>query len=161
MQISSALTRSALWPEAAPAQEEPTMTLAQDFLYLATAVILGVAIGFERQWRQRPRTDRRSLEPGAACHSGTLASQNGGRVVKGKRSMSEQKFYIPHRYQGRGSGIIIDPKTPNVGQVYFDVDGSARYIFAISRRELKHLARAIERKLEEVPPAPRRRKSVR
>jgi hypothetical protein len=29
------------------------MTLVQDFLYLATAVILGAAIGFERQWRQR------------------------------------------------------------------------------------------------------------
>jgi putative Mg2+ transporter-C (MgtC) family protein len=29
------------------------MTFAQDFLYLITAVVLGAAIGFERQWRQR------------------------------------------------------------------------------------------------------------
>jgi putative Mg2+ transporter-C (MgtC) family protein len=29
------------------------MTVAQDFLYLATAVVFGAAIGFERQWRQR------------------------------------------------------------------------------------------------------------
>jgi putative Mg2+ transporter-C (MgtC) family protein len=29
------------------------MILLQDFLYLATAVLFGAAIGFERQWRQR------------------------------------------------------------------------------------------------------------
>jgi hypothetical protein len=73
--------------------------------------------------------------------------------------MTQQKFYIAHPFQSRGSGIVIDPKMPNVGRVYFDVDGSARYIFEMPRRELERLARAIERKLEEVPRATRRRKA--
>jgi hypothetical protein len=75
--------------------------------------------------------------------------------------MSEQKFYVPHRYQSRGAGVAIDPKTPNNAQVHFDVNGSARYLFSMSRRELERLARAIQRKLEEVPPPSRRRKPVR
>src|SRR6516162_8352033 len=71
--------------------------------------------------------------------------------------MTEQKFYVPHRYQSRGAGVAIDPKTPNSAQVHFDVNGSARYLFSMSRRELERLARAIQRKLEEVPPPSRRR----
>jgi putative Mg2+ transporter-C (MgtC) family protein len=55
MQVCSQPLRplNRLWRAAETAQEEPTMTLVQDFLYLAAAVILGAAIGFERQWRQR------------------------------------------------------------------------------------------------------------
>jgi hypothetical protein len=75
--------------------------------------------------------------------------------------MPEQKFYVPHPYQSRGAGVAIDPKTPNIAQVHFDVDGSARYIFSMSRRELECLARAIQRKLGEVPLPFRRRKPVR
>ena len=75
--------------------------------------------------------------------------------------MPEQKFYVPHRYQSRGAGVALDPKTPNVAQVYFDVDGSARYFFSLPRRELERLARAIQRKLQEVPPPSRGRKPVR
>ena len=72
-----------------------------------------------------------------------------------------QEFYIPHPFQCRGAGVTIDPKIPSVAHVYFDVDGSARYLFAMSRRELNRLARAIDRKLDEVPPDTRRRTAQR
>ena len=72
--------------------------------------------------------------------------------------MVEGKFFVPHAFQSRGSGVAIDLKTPNVGTIYFDIDGSARYRFAMPRRDLARLARAIQRKLDEVPPASRRRK---
>jgi len=70
--------------------------------------------------------------------------------------MPEHKFYVPHSFQSRGSGVVIDRKTPDVGQVYFDVDGNARYLFSMSRRELTRLARAIDRQLGQVPHASRR-----
>jgi hypothetical protein len=70
--------------------------------------------------------------------------------------MPEPKFYVPHPFRSRGSGVIIDRRTPGVGQVYFDVDGSARYLFSMSRRELTRLARAIDRQLGQVPRASRR-----
>jgi hypothetical protein len=72
--------------------------------------------------------------------------------------MAEPKFYIPHPFQSRGCGVLIDPKKPHAAQVYFDVDGSARYLFAMSRGELQRLARTIERRLIEMPRARRRRK---
>jgi hypothetical protein len=62
-----------------------------------------------------------------------------------------EKFYIPHRFHSRGAGVLIDAKAPNVAEVYFDVDGSARYLFVVPRRDLRRLARAIERQLNEVP----------
>jgi hypothetical protein len=70
--------------------------------------------------------------------------------------MPEPKFYVPHPFQARGSGVIMDLKNPGIGQVYFDVDGNARYLFSMSRRELTRLARAIDRKLGQVPYASRR-----
>jgi hypothetical protein len=75
--------------------------------------------------------------------------------------MREQKFHVPRPYQSRGAGVAIDPKTPNIAQVHFDVDGSARYIFSMSRRELERLAQTIQRKLEEVPRLAGRKKPVR
>ena len=75
--------------------------------------------------------------------------------------MPEQKFYVPHPYQSRGAGVAIDPKSPNIAQVHFDVDGRARYIFSMSRRDLEHLALAIQRQLEKAPPPSRQRKPVR
>jgi hypothetical protein len=74
--------------------------------------------------------------------------------------MPEQKFYIPHTFQSRGAGVTIDPKDPNIARVYFDVDGRARYLFALSRRELERLARKIESALEHLPSPSRRRKSL-
>jgi len=65
--------------------------------------------------------------------------------------MPEPKFYVPRPFQSRGSGVIIDRKTPSIAQVYFDVDGSARYLFSMSRSELARLARSIDRKLGQVP----------
>jgi hypothetical protein len=70
--------------------------------------------------------------------------------------MPEPKFYVPHPLQSRGFGVIIDRKSSDVGQVYFDVDGNARYLFSMSRRELTRLARAIDRKLGQVPHNSRR-----
>jgi len=70
--------------------------------------------------------------------------------------MPEPKFYVPHPFQSRGWGVIIDRKRPDITQVYFDVDGSARYLFSMSRSELARLARSIDRKLGQVPRASRR-----
>jgi len=70
--------------------------------------------------------------------------------------MPEPKFYVPHPFRSRGFGVIIDRKNPDTGQVYFDVDGSARYLFSMSRRELTRLAQAIDRKLGQVPHNSRR-----
>jgi hypothetical protein len=70
--------------------------------------------------------------------------------------MPEPKFYVPHPFQSRGSGVVMDRKNPDVGQIYFDVDGSARYLFSMSRGELTRLARAIDRKLGQVPHISRR-----
>ena len=75
-----------------------------------------------------------------------------GRKVQ---QMPAPKFYVPHPFRSRGCGVVMDPKTPDIGQVYFDVDGSARYLFSMSRRELTRLARAIDRKLGQVPHASR------
>jgi hypothetical protein len=74
--------------------------------------------------------------------------------------MPQEKFYMPHPYQSRGTDVLIDPKAPNVARVCFDVDGGARYLFALSRRDLARLAGKIERALREMPPPSRRKKSV-
>jgi hypothetical protein len=74
--------------------------------------------------------------------------------------MPEQGFYIPHAFQSRGAGVAIDSKAPGIARVYFDVDGRARYLFALSRRELEKLARRMERALKEMPAPSRRRKSL-
>jgi hypothetical protein len=75
--------------------------------------------------------------------------------------MSEDNLYIPHSYDSRGAGVTIDPKSPNIARVYFDVDGRARYLFALSRRELERLARKIEHALKEMPLPRRPRKRTR
>jgi hypothetical protein len=72
--------------------------------------------------------------------------------------MAEPKFYIPHPFQSRGCGILIDPRKPHAAQGYFDVDGSARNLFAKSRRELQRLVRTIEGRLIEMPRPLRHRK---
>ena len=72
--------------------------------------------------------------------------------------MAEAKFYIPHPFQSRGWGVVVNPETPSMAQLYFDVDGSARYLFSMPRRELKRLARAIDRTFERFPKATQRQK---